>query len=268
LNALRARFFPIRSYITYWLDAVDEHSLHSPFFFDFYTKVVKAKGAPPSAVLIEKLRTQLLNSTLSVTIDDPGSGSRGMPGAQRPVADIARTSLTPLHFSALYYRIIRYFNYRHIVELGTSLGINSLYLAAHSGCKLTTFEGAHAIAAIARDTFSFDSANNIRLVEGNIDTALPEYLHHAGKIDLALIDANHRYDTTVKYFTWLAARTHSQSIIIVDDIHLHRGMHDAWNAIKDHQLVYASADLFRCGILFFDPSLNKQHVILQFKTLV
>jgi hypothetical protein len=27
-------------------------------------------------------------------------------------------------------------------------------------------------------------------------------------------------------------------------------------------LVYGSIDLYRCGILFFDPALNKQHFIL------
>ncbi len=41
----------------------------------------------------------------------------------------------------------------------------------------------------------------------------------------------------------------------------------AWKEICKHDLVYTSLDLYRCGILFFDPSLNKQHVVLQVKIL-
>jgi hypothetical protein len=58
-------------------------------------------------------------------------------------------------------------------------------------------------------------------------------------------------------------KVHPNSIIIIDDIHYSPEMAAAWKVIKNHRLVYASADLFRCGIVFFDPSLNKQHVILQ-----
>jgi len=84
------------------------------------------------------------------------------------------------------------------------------------------------------------------------------------RFDLALMDANHRYAPTMRYFELLLKHVHHKSIIIADDIHLSADMEQAWRAMQQHELVYASADLYRCGILFFDPSLNKQHVVLQF----
>jgi hypothetical protein len=77
------------------------------------------------------------------------------------------------------------------------------------------------------------------------------------------MDANHHYEPTLKYFNWLLPVIHSMSIIIMDDIHYSAEMEKAWEEIKNHEQVHASIDLFRCGILFFDPSLNKQHVVLQ-----
>jgi hypothetical protein len=57
---------------------------------------------------------------------------------------------------------------------------------------------------------------------------------------------------------------HYKSALIIDDIHQSPEMEKAWKEIQQHALVYGSIDLYRCGIVFFDPSLNKQHVVLQF----
>lgn len=256
--------FQIKSYLTFWLDAVDEHSLHSPFLFDLYTKVIKPESVPGQFEAIEALRKKLLQNRSIITVADPGAGSIALKGAQRRISDIATTSLSPARYSALYARVIRHFAYRHIVELGTSLGINTLYLAHPREATVTTFEGAPEVAGLARTTFEFAGAANINLIEGNIDTTLPSYLLNAPKADFAFVDANHRYEPTLKYVQWLIKKTHTKSIIILDDVHYSPDMERAWNELKRHELVYASVDLYRCGILFFDPSLNKQHVVLQY----
>jgi len=150
-----------------------------------------------------------------------------------------------------------------IVELGTSFGINALYLSEAKGATVTTFEGAPAIADIAALTFEFAGKENIRLTVGNIDQTLPAFLQQVRQVDFVFIDANHMYGPTIRYFEWLLKKIHERSVLVVDDIHCSPGMERAWEEIKGHRLVYGSADLYRCGIVFFDPSLNKQHVILQ-----
>lgn len=255
--------FQLRSYFTYWLDAVDEHSLHSPFFYDLYTRVVKTAD-DANYQPIEALRAQLLTMDKVINVEDLGAGSAALTGSARKVSDIARTSLSTPKFSSLYARIIRHFQSKNVLELGTSLGINALYLAATPATRVTTFEGAPEIAEIARMTFAFRRASDITLIEGNITKTLPAFLQQTSKIDFAFIDAHHRYQPTRQYADWLFARTHDRSILVFDDIHYSAEMEKVWNELKRHKLVYASADLYRCGILFFDPSLNKQHVVLQF----
>jgi predicted O-methyltransferase YrrM len=253
------KIFQIKSYFTYWLDAVDEHSLHSPFFFDLYTKIIKPRGEEYPAA--EALRKNLLSDTRTIDVQDLGSGHN--KESKRQVSDIANKSISPSYLSALYARLIDHFQAETIVELGTSFGINTLYLAMHPKARVYTFEGSSSIASIARLSFEFAQVKSIHLVEGDIGSTLP-YQQSLRKVDFALLDANHRYEPTLRYFELLLPKTHPQTVMVIDDIHYSTEMENAWNELKNHKLVYASADLYRCGILFFDPSLNKQHVILQF----
>lgn len=256
--------FQIRSFITYWLDAVEEHSLHSPFLFDFYKHVVKGKVHSAIPLFAENYRNRLLDDLTTISLTDYGAGSVSQTGQVRSISSIARMSASPKKYSQLYTSIISYFKHTHILELGTSLGINTLYLANQPGTKVISFEGDKSLLEIAQNAAHEIGATNIQYIEGNIDQTLNRYLMHSPLIDFALLDANHRYTPTIKYAEQLIKRTHPRSVLILDDIHLTPEMEQAWNQLIKHKLVYTSVDLYRCGILFFDPSLNKQHVVMQF----
>lgn len=241
---------------------MNEHSLHSPFLYDLYEKVIKAE--PESFPDIENLRAKLLDDHREIDVSDLGSGSKHTNNRQRIISEIAKNSLSEEKFSSLYYRLAQYCKAKNIIELGTSLGINTLYLAKQKDSRVFTFEGSDSIADIAEISFEFGSARNIELIRGNIDSTLYSNLSRMPKADLVFMDANHQYVPTKKYFEWLLMKIHHKSILILDDIHDNPGMERAWRELRKHDLVYVSIDLYRCGILFFDPSLNKQHVVLQF----
>lgn len=255
-------FFQFKTYFNYWLDAVDEHSLHSPFFFDLYTNVIKA--ATEEIADFENLRAKLLADERILEVADFGKGSKHLQGNTRKISDIAATSLNSAQFSTLFLRLCRHIKAKTIIELGTSFGINTLYLSRSTSGKVYTFEGAPAISEIASLTFEFGEVKNIELIPGNLDSSLYASLSRIPKIDFALMDANHRYEPTLKYFELLLSKIQHTSIVVVDDIHDNPEMEKAWKKIKKHDLVYATADLYRCGIVFFDPSLTKQHVVLRF----
>jgi predicted O-methyltransferase YrrM len=256
--------FQIKSFLKYWLEAVDGHSLHSPFMFDLYEKVVRAKDEGTDFSMNERLRSKLLDNPTQLLIHDDFGANAKKKSKERTVKDIASSSLSSEKFSRLYARIARYQGSRNIIELGTSLGINSLYLASEKKSRVTTFEGSRAVAAVARSTFEFANASNIAIVEGNIDSTLPLWLEQHEKVDLAFMDANHRYEPTLKYFRLIKRRAHFKSVVILDDIHYTEEMEKAWNEILRDPQVCGSVDLYRSGLLFFDPSLNNQHVVLQF----
>lgn len=255
-------FFQFKTYLNYWLDSVNEHSLHSPFLFDLYTKVIKVESE--NITEIENLRQQLITDQREIQVDDFGKGSKHLSNATRKISDIAKTSLSDSKFSLLYARLAQYVKAKCIIELGTSFGINTLYLAKKNNAKIFSFEGSAEIAEIAEISFEFGAAKNIELIKGNIDSTLYSNLSRMPKADFVFMDANHRYEPTKKYFDWLLVKIHHNSVLVIDDIHDNPEMEKAWKEIMNHDLVYASIDLYRCGILFFDPSLTKQHAVLKF----
>jgi len=259
--------FTIRAFITHWLDAVDDHSVHSPFFFEFF-KVVHDDSDIWGADEIENVRKKLLTNSFPIEITELGSGKS--PSRKEKLSDIAAQALAPPAIAQLYARIVKQLKAETIVELGTSLGITTLYLALRDDGQVVTLEGVKSVADIAITNFEFFDKKNITLIHGNIDKTLKEALFNIRKVDFALIDANHRYEPTVRYFDLISKRVKERSIVVIDDIHRSPEMAKAWNEIRKHELVYGSIDLFRCGVLFFEPSLGKQHFVweLPFKTVI
>jgi len=135
---------------------------------------------------------------------------------------------------------------------------------ANPSASIHTFEGSAAIAAIAHENFEALKARNITIVEGNIDEKLGPLLEQVSQVDLAYMDANHRYEPTLRYFEQLLPHLHQKSIVVVDDIHWSAEMNRAWQVLKDRSEVSLSLDLFEGGILFFDPALQKEHYVLAF----
>ncbi len=258
------KLFQLRSFATYWLDAADAHSLHSPFLYDLYTNTINNRIHDTASAWIEPLRQLLLNDRSVIQVSDLGAGSSHLSTPARAVSDIAKTSLSPAKYSLLYKRLIQRMEGKVVLELGTSLGINALYLASAPGTGVTTFEGSSAIAGKAKDTFGRSPLSNITLIAGNINDTLPAYLETVARVDFAFLDANHRYEPTMKYFQQLLTKTDERSVIVADDIHYSPEMENAWTAIRKHGRVKATVDLYRCGIVFFDPKLQNQHVVLRF----
>ncbi|MBS1487004.1 MAG: class I SAM-dependent methyltransferase [Bacteroidetes bacterium] len=259
-----SKFFQAKSFLAHWLDAVDDHSIHSPFFFDFYNRAIKGQVEEVPFAAIENTRERLLANQSILTVQDLGDTSPHFKNEQRTIAKIAQTSLNPPAQCQLYYRIASLLEAKKIIELGTSMGICSLYLASVKDSRVITFEGNHDIANIAQTNFEYFNQGNIKLMEGNIDRTLPEFLQTPGKIDFVLMDANHRYEPTLRYFNWLTRRISDKGVVIIDDIYRSQQMAKAWRELRKHDLVYGSIDLFSCGILFFDLNLNKQHFTCQY----
>jgi len=183
----------------HWLNVVDEHSIHSPFFFDFYKRVVHGKTGKRELEEIEKIRFHLLSNNTALSDVDLGAGSHTLQENKRTLADIARISLSPREVAEFYYRLVHYVDAHRIVELGSCLGITTLYLAQKKNTEVFTFEASPALANVSLTNYEYFDQKNIHLIEGNIDSTLPDFIQNPAKISFVLMDANHRYGPTMKY---------------------------------------------------------------------
>ena len=162
--------------------------------------------------------------------------------------------------------MIDYYGPKQIIELGTSLGITTAYLAsANPAAKVTTFEGSGTIAQIAKQNHGSLGLANITLREGNFDEELPRWLAQNKKVDFAFIDGNHAYKPTMAYFEALLDVVEDHSILVFDDIHWSKEMEAAWAQISAHPRVTLSIDLFFIGVVFFRKEFaQKQQVSIRF----
>lgn len=226
--------------------------MHSPFVYEFITKVMNDFTKYEDYEKVEQLRKQLLVDPAELLIEDMGAGSSVTSSNKRTIASIAKNAAKPKKFGQLLYRMAKFYRPQAILELGTSLGITSSYLAlGNPSAKVVTMEGAAAIADKALENFQQLDIQNIELVRGNFDATLARVLNENQSIDLAFIDGNHRQEPTERYFRQLLPHIHNDTLLIFDDIHWSKGMEAAWKNIVQHEAVSCDIDLFYIGIVSF-----------------
>jgi len=228
------------------------HGTHSPFVFEFITKVLNDKTVYSEYERVERLRNQLLNDNSILNVEDFGAGSSVSKTNQRTVSSIARNAAKSKKLGQLLFRMVKFYQPSTILELGTSLGITSSYLAlANQDARMITMEGSKEIAEAARKNFRNLEIRNLEIVEGNFDDKLSSAITQLSSIDFVFIDGNHRKEPTERYFKELLAKMNKDSILVFDDIHWSNEMEAAWEAIKNNAAVTCSIDLFFIGIVFF-----------------
>jgi predicted O-methyltransferase YrrM len=257
-----------KKYLHYYLNASNSkgHGMHSPFVFDFILNVLNNKSNYHLPGEIELLRKELLQEKTLIEIEDLGAGSRTDSSKQKSIAQITKAALKPPKYAQVLYRLVKHYQPKTIIELGTSLGITTAYLSkANPAATITTIEGSDSVATIASQNFQKLNCSNIKLVTGNFDTVLPSVIHHLSSIDLAYIDGNHRYEPTMNYFFQFLPKTHAGSILVFDDIHWSQEMEKAWEEIKLDPSVQYTVDIFFLGFVFFKKEFKvKQNFVVRF----
>ena len=130
-----------KKYLRYYLKASNGkgHGIHSPFVFDFITNVLIDKKQYPSYPKIEAIRATLKANKITIEVEDFGAGSNSLRSNNRVIKDIANSSLKPKKYAQLLYRMVQYYKPNNVLELGTSLGVTTAYLAlANEAAKIFT----------------------------------------------------------------------------------------------------------------------------------
>jgi len=258
----------LKKYSSYYLTALNGkgHGIHSPFVYDLVRRVMIDKRNFYAYNQVETLRRKLLHDETVIEVEDFGAGSSISKTNQRSIASIAQHAAKSKKWAQLLFRIVNYYQPQTILELGTSLGISTAYMAmANPQARIITAEGSAAIADQAKKNFQSLQLSSIQQVTGNFDETLPGILSSISQLDLVFIDGNHRYEPTVRYLNQILPYLHANSIVIFDDIHWSKEMEQAWDAIRENSAVQLSVDLFFIGLVFFNDQFKvKQHFTIRY----
>ncbi len=255
----------IYNYLIYRIKCINEHGVHSPFVFELLLSTIYNRKAFYSYGPIENIRQNMLSLKQKVNCVDLGAGSNVQNKVSKSIYEIAGTSAKPAKYAQLLFRLINHFQPSTILELGTSLGISSAYMAAaNSKSKLVTIEGCEEIAKVATRNFEKLNLKNIEQVIGNFDEVLPTVLMRVNQLDFVFFDGNHRKKPTLNYFKQCIEKAVETSIFIFDDIYWSSEMKEAWEEIKSNERVTVSLDLFYMGIIFFRKEQVKEHFVIRY----
>lgn len=257
-----------KKYIRYYFTASNGkgHGIHSPFVFDFITKVLNDKKKYACYDAIEVVRQRVRKAATIIEVEDFGAGSAVIKSNKRMVKAIAKSSIKSPKFAQLLFRMVQYYQPKSIVELGTSFGITTAYLASgNAAAKVYTCEGAPQIAAIAQHNFNLMGIQNCTILQGDFAQTLPALFSMVNLFDFAFVDGNHRKAPTLQYFNQLLAHSTSKTILIFDDIHWSSEMEAAWLVIQHHPSVTVTIDLFFIGIVCINSDIKlKQHFVIRY----
>lgn len=258
-------FFRLKHFLSYQLLAHHDqgHGVHSPFIYQFIVHLLEDERYFYAFDAIDDLRHSLSNNATTISITDLGAGQNN--GKQLSVRSIYKRAAIPVKYGELLFKLTDHFQPRNIIELGTSLGVSTAYLAsANSKAKVTTFEGCTETAHQARQSANFMQLKNIFFRTGHFHQQLPIALSKIPTVDFAFIDGNHTYEATMHYFELLLPKAEQHSIFVFDDIYWSPDMLRAWREIQNHPKVILTIDLFSLGLVFFRKGMAKQNLRIRY----
>ncbi len=257
-----------KKYLKYYAAAASSkgHGIHSPFVFEFVKFVLNDKKYYECFSAIEAVRKQLLKNNGIIEVEDFGAGSSVIKNTERKISAIAASSLKPKKYGQLLFRIVQFYKLQNVLELGTSFGITTSYLAsAGNHPAVISLEGSATIAAVARHNLSTLQLNNATIITGDFAATLVPVLQDNYKTDFVFLDGNHRKAPTLLYFEQLLSTAHNDTIFVFDDIYWSNEMEEAWQKIKEHPAVTLTISLFFIGLVFLKKEFKvKQHFSIRF----
>ncbi len=254
--------YRINHYIKFLLNSSNQHGVHSPFVYQLITECFYDKSDYEHYKTILNYRKSLLNNTTPINVEDLGAGSQIMKQHIRTVSSLTKNAGTTYKRAKLLYRLVAYFKFNRVLELGTSLGIATHALSlGNKKTHITSIEGCRETSKFSENQLKDFKVKNISLVTNNFDDEIKKLTLNT--YDLIFFDGNHQKEATLSYFEALLKTTHNNSVFIFDDIYWSAGMAEAWNIIKEHPKVTVTIDTFYWGFVFFRREQNKEHFTIR-----
>lgn len=246
-------------FLQFYRHAITRYQLHAPEAYAIATAMLNDTRWYYSFRDIERIRKALLRSKMRYTRTDYGSG--GVKKRQYTVrlADVARRSASSPRKGQQLFKLVQLLRPKTILELGTSIGIGTMYLASsmRSGTTLS-LEGCPETAAIARRNLSLLGVSRTEVLDGPFEVNLAPVLEAIQTLDFIYFDGNHRLEPTLHYLETCLPYCTDHAVLVFDDIYWSEEMHTAWEKIKLHPRVRMTLDFYDFGVVSLNPTIRTQ----------
>jgi predicted O-methyltransferase YrrM len=250
LPVLRHR---IDSLWRYYRRSETVYDVHSPYLSDLLAATWLDDRSYYAFTTVEQVRYFWTRQKHPVPLTELGAGSRSSSTRQMTTRHLARHVAIPPATGRFLFRLANFLRPDVVVELGTNLGLSTLYLHLSDRRRtLYTVEGNRKLVELAQQSWQLGGARpTLQPYFGTFAEILPELVAQVPQIGLLFLDGDHRAAATLDYFETALPKLGNDSVVVVGDIHWSPGMEKAWEQLKAHERVRASLDLYNLGLLFF-----------------
>lgn len=226
------------------------YSIHSPFVYNLITTVVRERDAYYCYDEVDKLLRTLYASYQKKS---------DFVICRRILSAKKQTK-----YARFLFRLVNYLQPCNVLELGPSIGLNTLYMAlpyADTNCTLITSEPDMLL--LADRLLKGYEVDNVTLREEAWSLALDRYLQANTSIDLIYCILAPSFSLE-EIYDKCKHSMHAQSVFVVQGIRANEKNRQAWETIKRDKDVIVSIDMYSMGILFYDQTLTPKDYTLYF----
>ena len=182
----------------------------------------------------------------------PGSSFPGeIPTGVREMRlnEWAMRSSIPHIYGAFLFLLISRIKFARVLELGTGLGISTLYLLQAirktKGCFIDTIESWPLVIKEHNRVFAPFNRDKYQVINGQIERVLPNLMYKIPKYDFVFDDANHQYEPVKRDIKMIMESLPENGLVALDDINWSSQMTKAWKDVSKLQnVVYAASISF------------------------
>jgi len=221
----------ISSWLKYLLQRKSKYNIHSPFVFDFVTKVLNDHGSNRDYDTILRIG-RLLDKKKHI-------------------------SYAKRKRSRLLYRVIQHYEPDSVVSFGSINALNATALALGNLQTKVYLEQSEDFL----ETLNAMGVINVRLIQpAEFDS------EHFRRLNTGFVffGRDSFEDDTWDYLADCLNYKTTDSVFIFEGIHHNRDIEDAWEEIKANEDVSVSFDLYSIGMVFFREGIEKQDFVLKY----
>jgi predicted O-methyltransferase YrrM len=200
---------------------------------------------------IELIRQELLLKEDTIALPSDG-------GTDAIAKVVEREGIRPKR-GALLFRLTNYFQPERILQIGTTMGLSTLYLSSYKpGLTCVSLETVPEYTPISRWVYEKGARTAIDLRAGDCRTTLPPALERLGKVDFVYFNIWKEmfplwlFDACLKY-------AHDETVFVFEGVRANKQMRIFWATVCEHPRISASIDLYSAGIVLFNKNLHKQN---------
>jgi len=250
----------IFQFLKFYFKAKTLYNIHSPYLYELLVKVSDLDKEYYNLEEVERIRTSFLYDHTRLKINDLGAGSSNK-SLSNSISQIAKNSSSGVKKCSFLYNLVIYFKSKNILELGTNLGLATAYMSYGSpNSQLTTIEGDSNLWKYSQFTFN-KLGININSLNDSFSNFFSSQKESLDNYDFCYIDGNHTFEGTMEAYNALKPQANHEKVLIFDDIYWSKGMHQAWEEIKELSQKCYTIDIFQFGIVIFSNKVQqKEHI--------